>query len=126
MFNNKEDSKISRTLCGPYDSQFVRKFGSRDSKSLSLARLKMTKSTHLRAKGKSQSSLPGLNMLPKLKELEKIARTERKKAVKVNKYVDGVSDLELYITNKLMHKTSTREIVDQLSKDIQREGEDRN
>ena len=93
MFNNKADSKIARTLCGPYDSQFVRKFGSRDSKSLSLARLKMAKSNNLRVKGQGQSSLPGLNMLPKLKELEKIARIERKKAVKVNKYVDGVSDL---------------------------------
>ena len=44
----------------------------------------------------------------------------------MNKYVDGVSDLELYITNKLMNKVSTREIVDQLSKDIQKEGQDRN
>jgi hypothetical protein len=33
------------------------------------------------------------NILPKLKEIEKIAKSDQRKLQKHNKYVDGVSDL---------------------------------
>lgn len=35
--------------------------------------------------------------------------------------MDGISDLELYITNKLMNNLSTRQIVGQLSRNIEQE-----
>ena len=54
------------------------------------------------------------SILPKLKEIEKLAKADRRKPQKVNKYVDGVSDLELYIAKKLANNLSTQQIVSKI------------
>ena len=64
-------------------------------------------------------------MLPKLKEIEKIAKAEHKKPPKINKYVDGVSDLEVYIANKLLMNQSTQQIIQQINKASKNQHEDR-
>jgi hypothetical protein len=60
---------------------------------------------------KSQSTK---NLLPKIREIEKIARSTGKKGKKINLYVDGVSDLELYFAKKLVSNQSTKEIIAQI------------
>jgi hypothetical protein len=87
-------------------------------KSLSVNRLKLMEMPFRKDDGKKYRAEREKNMLPKVKELEKIARTERKKQPKLNKYVDGVSDLQLYMANKTMKNFSTREIVGQLARDV--------
>jgi hypothetical protein len=68
--------------------------------------------------GKSQSTK---NLLPKIREIEKIAKSTRKKGKKINMYVDGVSDLELYFAKKLVSNQSTKEIIAQI--ELHQQGE---
>jgi hypothetical protein len=68
--------------------------------------------------GKSQSTK---NLLPKIREIEKIAKSTGKKGKKINMYVDGVSDLELYFAKKLVSNQSTKEIIAQI--ELHQQGE---
>jgi len=83
------------------------------SVSLYLERSKLAKlpSQGLGREGKSQSTR---NLLPKIREIEKIAKSTGKKGRKINLYVDGVSDLELYFAKKLVGNQSTKEIISQI------------
>lgn len=59
------------------------------------------------------------NLLPRIQEIEKIARGTKKRRSKAKGYVDGVSDLELYIAKKLMNKQGTKEILARMEQTAQ-------
>lgn len=83
----------THSLCGPFDQQFLRKFRDRKSHSMSIQHLKLAKLPNLPNFNQKGSIASSPNILPKLKEIEKLAKSERKRPQKTNKYVDGVSEL---------------------------------
>ena len=101
-------------MCGPFDAQFSRKFRGKKSHSLSILLLKLAKTPTLNILSTLKTSRSQPSILPKLKEIEKLAKADRRKPQKVNKYVDGVSDLELYIAKKLANNLSTQQIVSKI------------
>lgn len=113
LTQRSEFSLSNHTLCGPFDEEFRKKFIGNRSLSLYSSRNKLTKlpSSGLTSEKKSQSTK---NLLPKIREIEKIARSTGKKMKKINLYVDGVSDLELYFAKKLVSNQSTKEIIAQI------------
>lgn len=90
---NAYPTPTPHNICGPFDRQFTRKFRGRQQRSLSHQHIKLAQppsSLPSERRGES-ASLPSI--LPKLKEIEKLAKSERRKPQKSNKYVDGVSEL---------------------------------
>lgn len=113
---NEPTNSHHKNICGPFDLEFRKKFLGRQTHSNSSERLKLYKTPSLNSQRNAKGVSADGNILPKLKEIEKIAKTERRKPPKINKYLDGVSDLDVYIAKKLMNNLSTREIISKIDK----------
>jgi len=99
----------SRTLCGPFDAEFRKKFVGREVSPFWAERQKVLKDPSKTDRLGVSKWASAHNLLPQIREIEKIAKSNnKKKPLKLNKYVDKVSELDLYIANKLMNKQSTR------------------
>lgn len=67
MLNNNSQSKVAKTLCGPYDSQFIKKFRGKMTRSISIDRLKLNKIAKTNHASANKNEPLTQNMLPKLK-----------------------------------------------------------
>lgn len=115
MQDNNPDTRGSKTVYGSFEECFNKKFRRRTVKSVSVDRLKLAKMPSGQLTRSTKSTTKSQNMLPRLKELQKIAKTARRKGIKLNKYLDGISDFDLYMANKQLNNLTTQQLVTQLA-----------
>ena len=113
-----------KNLCGPLWRQFSHKFRGKNLTPSAFSCLNWPKRP-FKCPLHSTNRPFSAQYPPKLKELEKLAKADRRKPQKANKYAYGVSDLEKKIAKKLANNLSTQQIVLKIVKNSSREFENR-